>query len=154
MATTAPSATAKAEAPGAAAPEAPPAKGGLKAWLPLLLTLLLMPALGVAARDFKLYVILNEDTKVELSDGAVWMMDKGDVFPLESYKNQQKDIVLRLAGATFMTETARTRVLTPAEVPAGVEVYRRNVRAYLESTSKKILSGLQPGAGAKEQKPQ
>lgn len=115
---------------------------------------LLIPAIGAAARDFKLYVILNEDTKVELSDGAVWAMDKGDVFPLESYKNQQKDIVLRLAGATFMTETARTRILTPAEVPAGIEVYRRNVRAYLESTSKKIQRGLEPGSGAKEQKPQ
>ena len=54
MATTAPSATAKAEAPGAAAPEAPPAKGGLKAWLPLLLTLLLMPALAYAVTNYVL----------------------------------------------------------------------------------------------------
>ena len=116
--------------------------------------LLLAPTLDAAAREYKLYAILNEDTKVELSDGAVWVMDKGDVFPVESYKNSQKDIVLRLAGATFMTETARTRILTPAEVPAGMEVYRRNVRAYLESTSKKIQQRLVPGSGAKDAKNQ
>ena len=62
--------------------------------------------------------------------------------------------MLRLAGATFMTETARTRILTPAEVPAGMEVYRRNVRAYLESTSKKIQQRLVPGSGAKDAKNQ
>ena len=114
--------------------------------------LLLTLALPALARGFKLYAILLEDTKVELSDGAVWVMDKGDVFPVESYKNQQKDIVLRLAGATFMTETVKIRILAPNEVAAGVEVYRNNVRAYLDSTSKKIQQQLQPGEG-KEKKP-
>lgn len=54
MSTNAPSATAKAEAPAAAAPPAPPAGGGLKAWLPLLLTLLLMPALAYAVTNYVL----------------------------------------------------------------------------------------------------
>lgn len=115
------------------------------------LTMLLALAPAASAREYKLYAILIEDTKVELSDGAVWVMDKGDVFPVEAYKNQQKNIVLRLAGATFMTETAATRILKPDEIAAGLEVYRKNVRAYLDSTSKKIQQNLQPGEG-KEKK--
>src|SRR5688572_24825421 len=99
---------------------------------------LLAFASAALAADFKVFATLTEDTRVQLSDGAVWQMDKGDVFPVEAYKNQRKDVVLRLAGATFMTETARTRLLKPEEVPAGVEVYRKNVRAYLDSTAKKL----------------
>ena len=118
----------------------------------LALTFLFALASPAPAREYKLYAILLEDTKVELSDGAVWVMDKGDVFPVEAYKNQQKNIVLRLAGATFMTETAGTRILKPDEIAAGLEIYRKNVRAYLDSTSKKIQDHLQPGEG-KEKKP-
>jgi hypothetical protein len=116
------------------------------------LTWLLALAPAASAREFKLYAILLEDTKVELSDGAVWVMDKGDVFPVEAYKNLQKNIVLRLAGATFVTETSGTRILKPEEVAAGLEIYRKNVRAYLDSTSKKIQQHLQPGEG-KEKTP-
>ena len=120
----------------------------------LALTLLLALAPVAPAREFKLYAILLEDTKVELSDGAVWVMDKGDVFPVEAYKNLQKNIVLRLAGATFMTETASTHaILKPEEIAAGLEVYRKNVRAYLDSTSKKIQQHLQPGMKAKKRSP-
>ena len=111
----------------------------------LLLTALgLTPALsGAAPGDFKLYATFIEDTRVELSDGAVWMMDKGDVFPIQAYKNMQKNVILQLAGATFTTDTSRIRVLKPEEVPAGIETYRNNVRAYLESTTKKMLDKLQ-----------
>jgi hypothetical protein len=101
------------------------------------------------AGDFKLYATFNEDTKVELSDGAVWMMDKGDVFPVEAYKNMQKNIVLRLGGATFVTETAHIRILKPEEVAAGIETYRKNVRSYLDTTSKKIEDRLKEQGGKK-----
>ncbi len=120
-----------------------------------LLVLLLAFTATVEAYEFKLYATFNEDTRVELSDGAVWMMDKGDVFPIEAYKNMQKNVVLRLAGATFVTETARIRVLKPEEVPAGLDKYRVNVRAYLESTAKKMeekLKGASPKDG-EEKKP-
>src|SRR5688500_730168 len=60
----------------------------------LLIIPLLFACAAVRAGDFKLYAVLTEDTRVELSDGAVWQMDKGDVFPIEAYKNQQKNIVL------------------------------------------------------------
>lgn len=111
---------------------------------------LLIPLLAIAcaarAYEYKLYATFVEDTRVELSDGAVWMMDKGDVFPVEAYKNMQKNIVLRLAGATFMTDTPRVRILKPEEVPAGLEKYRANVRSYLDSTSKKIQDKLKETA--------
>jgi len=107
-----------------------------------LLIPLLCACVPALAGDFKIYAALTEDTRVELSDGAVWQMDKGDVFPVEAYKNQQKNVVLRLAGATFMTETARVRVLKPEEVQEGIEAYRKNVRAYLDSTSKKLEKKL------------
>jgi hypothetical protein len=118
------------------------------------LIFLLSISFATAARDYKLYCVLLEDTRVELSDGAVWMMDKGDVFPIISYKDQQKNVLLQLAGANFLTETVKIRVLSPEEVPAGLEVYRRNVRAYLESTSKKIQQRLQGVQGSKEKKKQ
>jgi hypothetical protein len=113
--------------------------------------------LPAQAGDFKIYAMLTEDTRVELSDGAVWQMDKGDVFPVEAYKNQQKNVVLRLAGATFITEAARTRVLKPEEVQDGIESYRKNVRAYLDSTSKKLEDRLikieEQKSGEKKEKP-
>ena len=115
--------------------------------------LYLLACAAAPAADFKIYAALTEDTRVELSDGAVWQMDKGDVFPVEAYKNTQKDIVLRLAGATFMIETARTRVLKPDEVITGIEAYRRNVRAYLDSTSKKIEKQLVASQEKKKPEP-
>ena len=48
-----------------------------------LLIPLLYACATAQAGDFKLYAVLTEDTRVELSDGAVWQMDKGDVFPPE-----------------------------------------------------------------------
>lgn len=114
-----------------------------------LLIPLLMFGFRAQAAEFKLYAMFLEDTRVELSDGAVWMMDKGDVFPIQAYKNMQKNVILQLAGATFMTETSRIRVLKPDEVPAGLETYRNNVRSYLESTSRKMLEKLQTNSAEK-----
>ena len=93
-------------------------------------------------KEFKLYAQFTADTRVELSDGAMWMMDKGDTFPVVSYKNMQKNIVLQLAGATFMTDTARIRIIKDEEVEAGLESYRKNVRAYLESRSGQLQEEL------------
>lgn len=122
--------------------------------LTLLISLLIAVSTARAA-DFKLYAVFIEETRVELTDGAVWMMDKGDVFPVVQYKNMQKNIVLQLAGATFMTDTARVRIIKPDEVPAGIEKYRDNVRGYLDSTSKKIekkLRDMSANAPAEEKK--
>ena len=117
-----------------------------------LLAFLAATGAGALAGDFKLYATFVEDTRVELSDGAIWMMDKGDVFPIQAYKNMQKSVVLQLAGATFTTDSSRIRVLKPEEVPAGIETYRNNVRAYLESTSKKMVQKLQTKEPEKTEK--
>jgi hypothetical protein len=104
-------------------------------------------------KEFKLYAQFMTDTRVELSDGAMWMMDKGDTFPVVAYKNQQKNIVLQLAGATFMTDTARIRIIKDEEVEAGLESYRKNVRAYLEARSGQLQEELKaiPAVKPKEE---
>jgi len=93
-------------------------------------------------KEFKLYAQFTADTRVELSDGAMWLMDKGDTFPVVAYKNMQKNIVLQLAGATFTTDTIRVRILKDEEVEAGLESYRKNVRAYLEARSGQLQEEL------------
>jgi hypothetical protein len=54
----------------------------------------------------------------------------------------QKNIVLQLAGATFTTDTIRVRILKDEEVEAGLESYRKNVRAYLEARSGQLQEEL------------
>lgn len=102
----------------------------------IALTLLALAA-GASAKEFKLYAILLEETPVDLADGAKWIMDKGDVFPVIAYKERQTMIVLQLAGTTFWTETRRTRILQEKEIPAGLLNYRKNVESYLKSRSEK-----------------
>jgi hypothetical protein len=99
---------------------------------------------GAAAKEFKLYATLLEDTPVELADGAKWMMEKGDVFPVLMYKEMQTKIVLQLAGTSFWTETKRVRILRDDEVKDGLVNYRRNVQAYLDTKAKRLKSGLDP----------
>ena len=124
----------------------------------LFLATLLLCASPVFApkkkKEFKLYAQFTADTRVELSDGAMWMMDKGDTFPVVAYKNLQKNIVLQLAGATFMTETIRVRIIKDEEVEAGLESYRKNVRAYLESRSGQLQEELKPSGTAKPKEPE
>ena len=115
-----------------------------------LLTLCLVAvATSASAREFKLYAMLVEETHVELEDGATWLMDKGDVFPVVMYKDMQKNIVLQLAGTKFRTETKRVRILEPKEVDQGLENYRKNVQAYLDSKAKRLKAELQPSAPAR-----
>ena len=101
-------------------------------------------ALTAHAREYKLYAALNEDLPVELSDGAKWMMDKGDVFPVLMYKDSQAKIVLQLAGANFTTDTKRVRILEQREVPAGLVIYRKNVESYVKSISEKWKAAYEP----------
>ena len=100
---------------------------------------------AASGKEFKLYAILLENTPVELADGAKWMMDKGDVFPVVMYKEMQTKIVLQLAGTTFRTDTKRVRILADQEVAAGLVNYRKNVQAYLESKAKRMKSELETG---------
>jgi hypothetical protein len=101
-------------------------------------------SLAAPAREYKLYAALLEDVPVELSDGAKWMMDKGDVFPVLMYKDAQANVVLQLAGANFMIETKRVRILEPREVPAGLVIYRKNVETYLKTKAEKWRASAEP----------
>jgi len=103
----------------------------------LVVCFLLAVVLPCQAKEFKLYATLLEETPVELADGAQWVMDKGDVFPVLMYKEMQTKIVLQLAGTSFMTETRRVRILDKKEVAAGLLNYRKNVQAYVRSKSDK-----------------
>ena len=109
----------------------------------LTLSLLATVAAAVHAKEFKLYAILLEETPVELEDGARWLMDKGDVFPVVMYKDMRKNIVLQLAGTQFRTETKRVRILESEEVAQGLDNYRKNVQAYLDSKAKRLKSSLE-----------
>ena len=113
-------------------------KGLFRILLPVLL------AFPAGAREYKLYAALLEDTPVELSDGARWLMDKGDVFPVLMFKDSQSNVVLQVAGANFMMETKRVRILEPKEVSAGLAVYRKTVETYLKTKAEKWRAAVEP----------
>lgn len=96
----------------------------------LALCLLATPCYG---KKFELYAILLDKCPVKLADGANWMMEKGEVFPVLMYKDQQRKIVLQLAGTSFVVDTIHVRILKPKEVAPGLESYRKNVATYLET---------------------
>ena len=116
--------------------------GAMKGFLTIFLLALL--ALPASAREYKLYAALIDDMPVELSDGAKWMMDKGDVFPVLMFKESQTKVVLQLAGANFLTDTSRVRILENREVPAGLLVYRKNVEVYLKTKVDKWRAASEP----------
>ncbi len=107
-------------------------------------------AAGLNAREYKLYAALIQDMPVELSDGAKWMMDKGDVFPVLMFKESQTKVVLQLAGANFITDTKQVRILEAREVPAGLKIYRKNVETYVKSISEKWKAAYEPKKPAAE----
>jgi hypothetical protein len=100
--------------------------------------LLAFSSVEAAGKKLLLFAMLTQDTPVQLEDGAKWMMDKGDAFPVVMFKEQQTKLVLQLAGTTFMVPAANVRVLEEKEVTEDVlTAYRRNVASYLDGKSKK-----------------
>jgi len=97
-----------------------------------------------AKKRYILYATFHSDTPVELSDGARWLMDRGDSFPVLMFKEQQTKIVLQFAGAQFITETSRVKIIPGEQVtPEMIANYRHNVEGYVESKSGKLLQQLQ-----------
>lgn len=89
-------------------------------------------------KQLVLFATLLENTPVTLDDGARWMMDKGDTFPVLMFKEQQTQVILQLAGSRFLIPTNRTRILEEKEAtPEMLATYRRNVDSYLEGQAKK-----------------
>jgi hypothetical protein len=106
----------------------------------LLLLLGLCPKAD--SKEFKLYAALVDDTEVTLGDGASWLMDKGDVFPVLMFKDQQANVVLQLAETNFRTATRNIRVLEEAEIPGGLAKYEVNVRAYEVAKQARVKASL------------
>lgn len=111
-----------------------------------LFSLLLLAFVSASAQSAGkkplLFAMLTQDTPVELEDGAKWMMDKGDAFPVIMFKEQQTKLVLQLAGTKFLIAATNVRVLEEKEVTEEVlAVYRRNVASYIDGKSKKWLAG-------------
>jgi len=111
----------------------------VKRFLLTLFTLLLVYSLHAAEKKrFVLYAILNQDMPVQLADGARWMMDKGDTFPVVMYKEQQTKVVLQLAGTSFTTSVIDVKVVEEKEVtPEQLASYRNNVQHYLDGQAEK-----------------
>lgn len=79
------------------------------------------------------YAVFLEDTQVDLSDGARWMMDKGDCFPIYMFKERQTKVVLKLGAATFMTDRQRLRIMDEKEESEALVSYRKNLATYLKN---------------------
>lgn len=103
----------------------------------LFLTLLVCvsaPARSGEKKRFALYAMLLETLPVDLADGAQWMMDKGDTFPVIMFKDEQTKIMLQLAGTSFIIETKRVKVIEEKDLKAGeLASYRRNVQTYIDT---------------------
>jgi hypothetical protein len=84
-----------------------------------------------AQKPFELYAQFLEDTRVELSDGAVWMMDKGDCFPIYMFKDHQTKLVLKIASATFQVDASKMKVLPESQNEMALVSYRKNLAQYL-----------------------
>lgn len=84
-----------------------------------------------AKKPYERYAQFIEDTRVELSDGAVWMMDKGDCFPIYMFKEQQTKVVLKIASATFQVDAVNLKVLPESENEMALVSYRKNLAQYL-----------------------
>jgi hypothetical protein len=84
-------------------------------------------------RPYIIYAQFLQDTRVELSDGAVWMMDKGDCFPIHMFKEHQTKVVLKLASATFLVDAVNLKVLPEAQNDKALESYRKSLAQYLDN---------------------
>jgi hypothetical protein len=106
---------------------------------PILLLCLLLASVVIARAQesqgyrYVRYAQFLEDTKVTLTDGSEWAMDKGDSFPIDMFKDQQTKVVLKLGSATFTTDRNRVRVLEEKENDAGLRSYRVTLGSYLKS---------------------
>jgi hypothetical protein len=105
---------------------------------------LLVASAEATGKKLLLFAMLTKDTPVELEDGATWMMDKGDAFPVVKYKEAGTKVILQLAGTSFLIAVENVRVLEEPEVTDEVlAAYRRNVASYIDGKSKKWRAGVE-----------
>ncbi len=97
----------------------------------------LFPAHGAEKKHYTLYATLLRAVPVELADGAKWMMDKGDTFPVIMFKERQTKAVLQLAGTNFWVDTDAIKTVEENDVtPEQLNNYRKNVETYISNRSR------------------
>lgn len=102
----------------------------------VVLVLALVPAQSAEKKRFSLYATLLDGIPVDLADGAQWMMDKGDTFPVIMFKDSQTKVILQLAGTSFLVETKHVKIIEEKNLTAGaLASYRRNVQTYINTRS-------------------
>ena len=98
-----------------------------------------------AGERVELYAELTEAQHVQLTDGSKWQMDKGDCFPVVSYKESHTKVLLELASASFMIPAEKTRLITDKELPAAVASYRANVSTYINGVAARWRAAAESG---------
>lgn len=94
------------------------------------------PSRSAEKKRFALYGMLMETLPVDLADGAQWMMDKGDTFPVIMFKEQQTKVMLQLAGTSFTVEVKHVKIIEEKNLKTGeLASYRRNVQTYIDTRS-------------------
>lgn len=94
------------------------------------------PTRSAEKKRFALYGMLLETLPVDLADGAQWMMDKGDTFPVLMFKEQQTKVMLQLAGTSFVVEAKHVKIIEEKDLKVGeLASYRRNVQTYIDTRS-------------------
>jgi hypothetical protein len=94
--------------------------------------LALSPASGGEKKPYILFATLLENTPVDLADGAKWIMDKGDTFPVIMFKEHQTKAILQLAGTSFWVDTDRLKLVEEKQItPEQLATYRHNVETYI-----------------------
>jgi hypothetical protein len=95
------------------------------------------PARGDEKKPYILYATLLESTPVDLADGAKWIMDKGDTFPVIMFKEHQTKAILQLAGTTFWVDTSRLKLVDEKAItPEQLASYRHNVETYISNRAR------------------
>jgi hypothetical protein len=127
----------------------------VKTLLPIFLFLALAAAAALRAEDkpkthYTIYAEFLQQTPVDLTTGAKWMMDKGDCFPVYMFKEHQTRVVLQLASATFTTDVIRVRILKDSENARALQSYHKNLDAFFKTQTdswKKDAESRKAGAG-------
>ncbi len=91
------------------------------------------PQAAPQGKPYILYAEFTENTAVELSNGAKWMMDKGDCFPIHMFTEHRTKVVLQLGPATFTTEAKHLRIMKETENGPAQVSYQKNLDEFAKT---------------------
>lgn len=117
----------------------------MKGLLTFLLLLLACLSRTSAGERVTLYAKLTAPLVVELSDGAVWEMEKSDCFPVVAYKESHTKLILRLAGVSFVVPSRAAVIVGEKDMPTAIESYRVNVNNYINGFSARWRRNAEAG---------